>query len=99
MRFFIVNYVTRTVRKGRKMEPQIDEIVTVSKKIKRRDLQTSAVILDFKTRQVVQASMDGVTVPKDWNRIRDFYHQHYARLIEDLEAVYTLITDKDPVSP
>ena len=56
-------------------------------------------ILDFKTRQVLQASMDGVTVPRDWNRIRDFYHQHYARLIEDLEAVYPIVTDKDPVSP
>ena len=77
----------------------MDEIVSVSKKIKLRDSQSSAVILDFKTRQVIQASMDGVIVPRDWNRIRDFYHQHYARLIEDLEAVYPVITDKDPVSP
>jgi hypothetical protein len=77
----------------------MDEVVSVSKKIKLRDSQSSAVILDFKTRQVIQASMDGITVPKDWHRIRDFYHQHYARLIEDLEAVYPVITDKDPVSP
>ena len=74
----------------------MDEEVSVSKKIKLQDSQSSAVILDFKTRKVVQASMDGVTVPRDWNRIRDFYHQYYARLIEDLEAVYTPIIDKDP---
>jgi hypothetical protein len=73
----------------------MDEIVSVSKKIKLSDSQSCSVILDFKTQQVVQASMDGVTVPKDWNRIRDFYHQHYARLIEDLEAVYPPITDKE----
>jgi len=77
----------------------MDEVISVSKKIKLRDSQSSAVILDFKTRQVVQASMDGVTVPRDWTRIRDFYHQHYARLIEDLEAVYSPITDKEPISP
>ena len=91
MRYFLVKY-------SKKPTGQMDEVVSVSKKIKLRDSQSSAVILDFKTRQVIQASMDGVTVPKDWNRIRDFYHQHYARLIEDLEAVYLIITDKDPVS-
>jgi hypothetical protein len=88
MRYFLVKY-------SKKPTGQMDEVVSVSKKIKLRDSQSSAVILDFKTRQVIQASMDGVTVPKDWNRIRDFYHQHYARLIEDLEAVYPVITDKD----
>ena len=91
MRYFLVKY-------SKKPTGQMDEVVSVSKKIKLRDSQSSAVILDFKTRQVIQASMDGVTVPKDWNRIRDFYHQHYARLIEDIEAVYLIITDKDPVS-
>ena len=73
----------------------MDEVVSVSKKIKLRDSQSSAVILDFKTQQVVQASMDGVTVPRDWTRIRDFYHQHYARLIEDLENFYKPPETKD----
>jgi len=91
MRYFLVRYL-------KKPTGQMDEVVSVSKKIKLRDLQSSAVILDFKTRQVVQASMDGVTVPRDWNRIRDFYHQHYSRLIEDLEAVYPSVIDKDPGS-
>jgi hypothetical protein len=91
MRYFLVKY-------SKKPTGQMDEVVSVSKKIKLRDFQSSAVILDFKTRQVVQASMDGVTVPRDWNRIRDFYHQHYSRLIEDLEAVYPSVIDKDPGS-
>jgi hypothetical protein len=30
--------------------------------------------------------MDGVVVPKDWQRIRDFYHQHYKQIIQDLEG-------------
>jgi hypothetical protein len=90
MRYFLVKY-------SRKPTGQMDEIVSVSKRLRTKDYQLSAVILDFQSRQVIQASMDGVTVPKDWNRIRDFYHQHYARLIEDLEAVYPAVTDKDLV--
>jgi hypothetical protein len=91
MRYFLVKY-------SRKPTGQMDETISVSKRLRTKDYQTSAVILDFQSRQVIQASMDGVTVPKDWNRIRDFYHQHYAKLIEDLEAVYPIVTDKDPVS-
>jgi len=89
MRYFIVQYF-------KKATGQMDEVVSVSRRLRTKDFQTSAVILDFKSKQVVQAFLDGVTVPKDWNRIRDFYHQHYARLIEDLEAVYPSVTDKDP---
>ena len=63
----------------------MDEVVTVAKQTKTRDIQSAAVILDFKFRSVVKCSMDGVVVPKDWNRIRDFYHQHYGQIIEDLE--------------
>lgn len=104
MRYFIVKYVQRMVRKGMKMEPQMDEQVSISKKLKQSDIQTSAVILDFQTRRVEQASMNGVTVPKDFQKIRDFYHQHYKKIIEDLEAFHSPQTmasnppDKDPVS-
>lgn len=62
----------------------------MAKRLKLKDYQISSVILDFKTQQVVMATMDGVTIPKDWWKIRDFYHQHYKTLIEDLEAFYGL---------
>ena len=63
----------------------MDEVVSLAKRTRMRDIQSAAVILDFKTRTVVKCSMDGVVVPKDWQRIRDFYHQHYSQVIEDLE--------------
>ncbi len=99
MRYFIVKYL-------RKPSGRLDEIVSASKKLRRNDIQTAAVVLDFKTQTVLQSTMDGVTVPKDWWKIRDFYHQHYARMIEDLEAFNGLKIveddspnlDKDPVS-
>jgi len=83
MRYFIVKYV-------RKPDGKLDESVSASKNLRTRDIQTSAVILDFQTQQVLQSTLDGVTVPKDWWKIRDFYHQHYKKMIEDLEAFHGL---------
>ena len=81
MRYLIINYY-------RKPNGQMDEVVSISRRIKNRDIQSAAVILDFKTRTVVKCSMDGVVVPKDWDRIRGFYHQHYGQVIDDLEKRY-----------
>jgi hypothetical protein len=73
----------------------MDEVVTVAKRTKTRDIQSSAVILDFQTRTVVKCSMDGVVVPKDWQRIRDFYYQHYSQVIEDLEKRHSETNNPD----
>lgn len=78
MRYLIINYYRRP-------NGQMDEVVSIAKRTKNRDIQSAAVILDFLTRSVVKCSMDGTVVPKDWQRIRDFYHQHYSQVIEDLE--------------
>lgn len=97
MRYFIVNYITRA-------SGQMDEVVSVSKKTKMRDLQTAAVILDFKDGSVIKSSLNGVTIPKDFIKIRDYYQQHYKSLIEDLEKLHGRreiskpVTDKDAVS-
>ena len=92
MRYFIVKYI-------KKPNGQLDEIVGVSKKLKTRDIQTSSVILDFQTQRVLQSTLDGKTVPKDWWKIRDFYHQHYTRMIEDLEAFHGLKVVRDEEAP
>jgi len=78
MRYLIINYY-------RKPTGQMDEVISVSKRIKIRDLQSAAVILDFQSKSVIKSSLDGIVIPKDWQRIRDFYHQHYTKVIEDLE--------------
>lgn len=94
MRYLIIRY-------QRKPNGQMDELVEVAKRLRMRDHSYAAVILDFKTRRVEKAHLDGMTVPKDFSRIRDFYHQHYSRLIEDLEvenqAVILSSPDKAPV--
>ena len=62
----------------------MDEVVAVAGSLKIRDRQTAAVILDFKTQRVLQCSMNGTTVPKDWDRIVSFYYQHYAATFDRL---------------
>ena len=77
MRYLLLTYY-------RKASGQIDESMTVSQNIKTRDLQTANVILDFKKLEVIKANMGGVSVPKDFDRIVQYYHQHYASTIERL---------------
>ena len=79
MRYLILTYY-------QKASGQIDEVMAVSKNIRPRDLQTASVILDFKKLEVVKCSMNGVQVPRDWDRIVTYYHQHYASTIERLFA-------------
>jgi len=77
MRYFLISYY-------RKPNGQMDEVVSVNNSLKRKDRQTAAVILDFQTQSVLQCSMNGTTVPKDWDRIVSFYYQHYAATFDRL---------------
>lgn len=79
MRYLLLTYYT-------KPDGKIDESMAVSQRVKPRDLQTCNVILDFKELKVVKAYMGGQQVPKDFNRIVEYYHQHYAKTIERLFA-------------
>jgi hypothetical protein len=69
----------------RKPDGKIDEQVQVSTKIKERDITTCNVILDFKEKIVEKASIDGTSIPRNWETIVEYYREHYADLIEDLE--------------
>ena len=94
MRYLTLTYYT-------KADGKIDEAMAVSKNIQARDLQTASVILDFKKLQVIKCSMNGVQVPRDWDRIVTYYHQHYASTIERLfaENGYEIVKPETTVSP
>ena len=77
MRYLLITYYT-------KPNGQIDEVMAVAKNLKIRDHQTCNVILDFKTLSVLKCSMAGTNVPKDFDRIAGYYHEHYAATIERL---------------
>jgi len=77
MRYLILTYY-------QKANGQIDEVMAVAKSLKARDHQTANVILDFRTLSVLKCSMSGVTVPRDFDRIVEYYHQHYETTISRL---------------
>jgi hypothetical protein len=77
MRYLIITYY-------KKANGQIDETTAVAKNLKMRDHQTASVILDFKKLAVVKAQLDGATVPKEFNRIVEYYMQHYENIIKRL---------------
>ena len=78
----ILRYLLLTYYK--KPTGQIDEVMAVAKNLKKRDLTTCNVILDFKTLTVIKCSMAGTNVPRDFDRIAGYYHEHYAATIERL---------------
>ena len=77
MRYLILTYY-------QKATGQIDEVMAVAKSLKTRDHQTANVILDFKTLSVLKCSMGGTQVPRDFNRIVEYYMQHYESTITRL---------------
>jgi len=77
MRYLIITYY-------RKATGQIDESTAVARNLKMRDHQTASVILDFKKLAVVKAQLGGDSVPKDFNRIVEYYMQHYENIIKRL---------------
>jgi hypothetical protein len=58
--------------------------MTIATRLKRKDLQMTNVILDFKEQKVLQCSVAGITANKDWDTIVSYYYQHYAATIERL---------------
>jgi hypothetical protein len=60
--------------------------MAVAKNLKTRDHATANVILDFKKLEVVKCSMGGVQVPRDFNKIVEYYMQHYENIITRLFA-------------
>lgn len=77
MRYLLLTYITKPSGK-------IDEMMTISTKIKKKDWQTTNVILDFKEQQVLLCSVSGLTAVKDWDTIVSYYYKHYAATIERL---------------
>jgi hypothetical protein len=71
--------------------------MAVAKNLKLRDHQIANVILDFKKLEVVKCSMGGVQVPRDFDRIVDYYMEHYESTITRLfnENGYEVSFKKD----
>lgn len=78
MRYLLITFF-------RKPGGQIDEQVSVAKRVKPADLQTCNVILDYATKQVQKCVIEGKMVETDWEKMDSYYKQVYPNLISQLE--------------
>lgn len=83
MRYLLIQYL-------RKPGGQIDEQVTVSKKLKTTDLQTCNVIMDYGNKKIEKCIIEGKKVDTDWERLNEYYKNVYPALIDQLEKNNTI---------
>jgi hypothetical protein len=78
VRYLLIVYV-------RKPNGQIDEQVSISKRVRTSDIQTCNVILDFAKKKIDKCVVEGKVVDTDWNRMIEYYKRIYPTLIDQLE--------------
>jgi hypothetical protein len=89
MRYLLITFM-------RKPGGQIDEQVTVSKRIKPSDLQTCNVILDYAKKKVEKCVIEGKTLDREWNRMHEYYARIYPNLIAQLEKEAGITAKESP---
>ena len=78
MRYLLVTFF-------RKPGGQIDEQVTVSKKVKISDSQTCNIILDYQAKKIEKCIVEGKKVESDWEKMNEYYRKIYPALVDQLE--------------
>lgn len=78
MRYLLIVYV-------RKPNGQIDEQVSISKRVRTSDLQMCNVILDFNKKKIDKCVVEGKVVDTTWDRMIEYYKRVYPTLIDQLE--------------
>jgi hypothetical protein len=69
----------------RKPGGQIDEQVTISKRVRTSDLQTVNVIIDFAKKTVDKCIIEGKKIDTDFDKMNEYYKKIYPNLIQQLE--------------
>jgi len=78
MRYLLITYM-------RKPGGQIDEQVSVSKRVRTSDIQMCNVIVDYQSKKIDKCVIEGKTVDTDFDRMNAYYKQIYPGLIDQLE--------------
>jgi hypothetical protein len=78
MRYLLITYL-------RKPGGQIDEQVSVSKRVRTSDIQMCNVIVDYQNKKIDKCVIEGKVVDTDFDRMNTYYKQIYPNLIEQLE--------------
>ena len=78
MRYLLINFL-------RKDNGQINEMVSVSKRVRTSDMNSQNVIIDFAEQKVVKCIIEGKEHPTTFELMRDYYAKVYPTLVEQLE--------------
>ena len=78
MRYLLITFF-------RKPNGQIDEQVSISKRVRTSDIQMCNVILDFGKKKIDKCVVEGKIVDTSWDRMIEYYKKIYPTLIDQLE--------------
>jgi hypothetical protein len=78
MRYLLITYF-------RKPNGQIDEQVTVSKRMKASDIQSCNVIIDYMAKKIEKCVIEGKVIETDFDRMNAYYKKIYPILVDQLE--------------
>jgi len=78
MRYFLISFF-------RKSGGQIDEAVSVSKRVRTSDTMNANIIMDFAEKKVVKCVIEGKIHDTTFELMREYYAKIYPNLINQLE--------------
>lgn len=79
MRYLVITYVT-------KPDGKIDEVMTVTKNLKKNDITMANVIMDFKLRKLDRCFVDRKKVDASWDTVYAYYSELYPASVSRLAA-------------
>lgn len=88
MRYLVVSFL-------RKRAGQIDEMVSVSKRVRTSDMNNANVILDFADKKVTKCIIEGKEHDTTFDKMRDYYAKVYPNLVEQLEREASITKDRE----
>lgn len=91
MRYLLISFL-------RKMGGQIDEMVSVSKRVRTSDMNSCNVIMDFADKKVVKSVIEGKQHDTDFDKLRSYYARIYPNLIEQLEKEAKITKEQEKLA-
>lgn len=79
MKYLLITYKT-------KANGQIDEELSVSKRLRDNDIRTCNVILNYADKKVERCFIEGKIVDSDWEKLNEYYKKVYPNIIQRLES-------------
>jgi hypothetical protein len=79
----------------RRRAGQIDEMVSVTKRVRTSDMESNNVILDFAEKKVVKCLIEGKEHDTSFDKMRDYYNRVYPKLVEQLEREASITKDRE----